>query len=242
MTGAVSILIQQFADNKEYNENNMNKTSTYLATLVGAVCVWFLIHLLFFPQPRIVRNDVIQGVLIGFGLAFVTAQIYARIKATKVNGWITMYGLGEPGNGMLLRAAHAQLFPGPVNVPAEAMYWWTNTDGAGHALSGAHNYVMHFPAGGLPPNHAFWSITMGDAKNHFVANPIHRYNVSDRTGLAQNPDGSVDVYLQNTAPAGHESNWLPAPADNFILWLRVYIPGEAILEGKYRVPPVLEVK
>src|SRR5512136_3329632 len=128
----------------------MNKTSTYLTTLVGAVCVYFLVRLIAFPQPRIVRNDVIQGILIGAGLAFVTAQIYARVKAKKVNGWITMYGLGEPGNGMLLRAAHAQLFPGPVNVPQEAMYWWANADGTGHALSGVNDYVMHFPAGGLP--------------------------------------------------------------------------------------------
>lgn len=112
----------------------MNRKSAYLAALVGAVCVWFLVHLFFFPRPRTVRNDIIQGFLIGFGLAFVSAQIYARIKAKKVNGWITMLGLGEPGNGMLLRAAHAQLFPGPVNVPQEAMYWWTNSDGAGHAL------------------------------------------------------------------------------------------------------------
>ena len=220
----------------------MSRISTYLATLVGAICVWFLVHLFFFPQPRIVRNDVIQGFLIGFGLAFVTAQIYARIKATKVNGWITMFGLGEPVNGMLLRAAHAQLFPGPVNVAQEAMYWWTNTDGAGHALSGVHNYVMHFPPGGLPPNNAFWSLTMGDARNHFVANPNNRYSVSDRTGLAPNADGSVDICLQTTAPAGHESNWLPAPASNFILWLRVYMPGQAILDGKYKVPPVVEVK
>jgi hypothetical protein len=195
-----------------------------------------------------VRNDVIQGFLIGFGLAFVSAQIYARIKATKVNGWITMFGLGEPGNGMLLRAAHAQLFPGPVNVPQEAMYWWTNTDGAGHALSGAHDYVMHFPPGGLPPNDAFWSITMGDAGNHFVANPLNRYSVGGitdnagyRSGLVQSPDGSVDIYIQNAAPAGRESNWLPAPAGNFILWLRVYIPGAAILDGQYQVPPVARV-
>jgi hypothetical protein len=220
----------------------MSRTYTYLATLIGTICVWFLIHLFFFPQPRIVRNDVIQGVLIGFGLSFITAQVYARIKAKKVNGWITMYGLGEPGNGMVLRAAHAQLFPGPVNVPKEAMYWWTNTDGAGHTLSGAQKYVMHFPAGGLPPNKAFWSITMGDAKNHFVANPINRYSVSDRSGLVPNPDGSVDIFIQNAAPVGHETNWLPAPAGNFILWLRVYIPGEAILDGKYTVPPVAEVR
>ena len=220
----------------------MSKIYTYWATIVGAICVFFLIRLIFFTQTRIVRNDVIQGFLIGWGLAFITAQIYARIKAKKVNGWITMYGLGEPSNGMFLRAAHAQLFPGPVNTSEEAMYWWTNTDGSRHALSGVHNYVMHFPAGGLPPNEAFWSITMGDAKNHFVANPINRYNVSDRTGLAQNPDGSVDIYIQNDVPAEHETNWLPAPTGNFILWLRVYIPGKAILDGKYTVPPVVEVK
>ena len=220
----------------------MSRISTYLATLVGAVFIYFLIRLFFFTQTRIVRNDVVQGFLIGWGLAFVSAQIYANLKAVKVNGWITMFGLGEPSNGMFLRAAHAQLFPGPVNTPQEAMYWWTNTDGSRHALSGVHDYVMHFPAGQLPPNHAFWSITMGDARNHFVANPLNRYSVSDRSGLAQNPDGSVDIYIQNTAPTGHESNWLPAPSGNFILWLRVYIPGEAILQGRYTVPPVVERK
>ena len=219
----------------------MNRITTYLAILIGAVCVFFFANAIFFPRPRIVRNDVIQGVLIGWGLAFVTAQIYARIKARKINGWITMFGMGKPSNGMLLRAAHAQLFLGPVNTQEEAMYWWTNTDGARHALSGVHNYIMHFSAGGLPPNHAFWSITMGDAQNRYVANPLNRYSVSDRTGLVQNPDGSVDIYIQNAAPAGHESNWLPAPSGKFILWLRVYIPGEAILRGEYTVPPVAEV-
>jgi hypothetical protein len=224
----------------------MSRTYTYLAVLIGVVCGYFIVSSFvlgnFFSRARTVPSDVVQGILIGFGLAFVTAQIYARIKATKINGWITMFGLGEPGNGMLLRAAHAQLFPGPVNVPQEAMYLWTNVDGAGHTLSGERNYIMHFPPGGLPPNNAFWSLTMGTTKNHFVPNPINRYSVSDRSGLEQNPDGSVDIYIRNTAPAGRESNWLPAPADKFILWLRAYMPGEAILRGEYIVPPVVEVK
>jgi hypothetical protein len=220
----------------------MSKTYTYLVILIGAVCTYFIVRVIFFPQPRTLSSDLIQGALIGFGLAFVSALAYGRIKAKKVNGWITMFGLGEPRNGMFLRAAHAQLFLGPVNLPQEAMYWWTNSDGAGHALSGARDYVMHFPAGGLPPNHAFWSITMGDAENHFVANPLNRYSVSDRTGLVQNPDGSLDIFIRSVAPAGHESNWLPAPSGNFILWLRVYIPGQAILDGKYQVPPVVEGK
>jgi hypothetical protein len=83
---------------------------------------------------------------------------------------------------------------------------------------------------------------MGDAKNRFVANPINRYSVSDRSGLVPKADGSVDIYIQNAAPAGHESNWLPAPSGKFILWLRVYQPGETILNGTYQVPPVKEVK
>jgi len=154
----------------------MSRTYRYFIAIIGVVCVVFIIRLLFFTDlsTRTVRSDVIQGVLIGFGLSLATVQAYGRIKGTKVNGWITMYGCGRPGNGMFLRAAHAWTFPGPINVPEEAMYWRTNSDGAGRALDGRHDYVMHFPAGQLPPNDAFWSLTMGDAKNHFVANPLNR--------------------------------------------------------------------
>ena len=95
----------------------MSRTLSYFAAFIGALCVYFIVHLFFSTRVRTVRGDVIQGFLIGFGLAFALAQAYARIKAVQVNGWITMFGLGKPGNGMFLRAAHAQLFPGPVNVP-----------------------------------------------------------------------------------------------------------------------------
>ena len=189
-----------------------------------------------------VRNDLVQGFFVGFGLAIVAIEIFARIKVTKTNGWITMFGCGLPGNGVLMRAACARIFPGPVNAPQEAMYWKTNVDSVGHTLSGEHDYNMHFPPGGLPPNDAFWSLTMADEKERFVSNPINRYRVGDRSGLAPNADGSVDIYIQNAAPAGRESNWLPAPAGKFRLWLRVYMPGTAILDGEYEVPPVEEVK
>jgi hypothetical protein len=185
---------------------------------------------------------VIQGILVGVGLAFITLLIIGNAYVTKVNGWTTMFGCGEPGNGILRRAACSVVFLGPINVPQEAMYWTTSKDGAGHTLNGRHDYILHFPVEQLPPNHAFWSLTMGDAKNHFVANPINRYSVSDRSGLVPNADGSVDIYIQNAAPAGHEANWLPAPSGNFILWLRAYLPGQTILDGKYNVPPVVEMK
>jgi hypothetical protein len=69
----------------------MSRTYTfYLAMLDGAICVFFIIHGFFlghfFVHSRTVRLDVMQGFLIGVGLAFVTAQAYARTKGTKING------------------------------------------------------------------------------------------------------------------------------------------------------------
>ncbi|MGW5237617.1 DUF1214 domain-containing protein [Monashia sp. NPDC004114] len=213
------------------------RTSALLATVVGAVCVYAIVRIVL-ASERLVRNDIMQGALVGIGLAVVTLEVLSRIKATKVNGWTTILGCGVPGNGPLMRATCTWLFPGPVNVPEEATYWITQIDGAGRSLSGQHSYVMRFPAGGLPPNDAFWSLTMGDTRNRFVPNPIGRYSVSDRSGLAPNADGSVDIYIQNSAPPGRETNWLPAPEGKFTLWLRVYLPGQVILDGAYAVPPV----
>lgn len=195
-----------------------------------------------FVIKRNIVSDVVQGIIVGGLLAFVTFQMIAHAYVTKGNGWTTMFGCGEPGNGTLLRGACSYEFPGPINVPQEAMYWMTNKDGADQPLSGARKYMLHFSPGSLPPNKAFWSLTLGDVSNHFVSNPINRYSISDRSGLVPNADGSVDVYIQNAAPAGHESNWLPAPEGKFLLWLRVYLPDETILDGEYKVPPVVETQ
>ena len=205
--------------------------------LFGALRIFFHI-----THTRSVTTDVVQGILVGAALAFITVLlILPNLYVTRVNGWTTMFGCGEPGSSVLLRAACNVTFMGPINVPQEAMYWTTSKDGAGHALSGAHDYMLRFAAGQLPPNNAFWSLTMGDAGNRVVPNPINRYSVSDRSGLVPNADGSVDIYIQNTAPTAHESNWLPAPTGNFILWLRVYLPDHTVLSGEYKMPPVVQV-
>lgn len=193
-----------------------------------------------FFGPRNLFTDIVQGILVGATLAIVTFCVIAHAYVTRVNGWTTMVACGEPGNSILRRGACSAIFRGPVNIPQEAMYWTTRTDGAGRRLSGRHDYVLHFPPGGLPPNRAFWSLTMADTRNRFVPNSISRYSVSDRSGLTPNPDGSVDIYIQHDAPAAHSSNWLPAPPGEFLLWLRVYLPGPAILNGEYKAPPVVE--
>ncbi len=201
----------------------------------------------------------ILGIIIGGVLAVITTFVLIGVEAnaihTNVNGWNTTLKCNIPGNGILLRAACASILP-MANVPEEAAYWTTTKDTTGQKLNGHHDYVLHFPPGGTPPNDAFWSLTMTNLQSHMVDNPINRYSVGgmkgvaggktsiagNKSGLVPNADGSIDIYIQSTAPAGHESNWLPAPAGNFKLWLCAYLPGSAILDGKYTVPPVVEVK
>jgi len=190
-------------------------------------------------------SHVPQAIIVGAVLAFLTAQIsmnvVLRAMTTTVNGWSTTMKAGQPGNGLLLRAAFARTLPA-VNVVQEAAYWTTTRDGAGQRLNGQREYVLHFPTGQLPPNDAFWSLTMTDVVGFMVSNPIDRYSVGSRTSLAPNADGSIDIYIQRTAPTGHESNWLPTPAGNFKLMLRAYLPGRAVLDGEYHVPPVKRVR
>jgi hypothetical protein len=188
---------------------------------------------------------VVQAIIIGGVLAFLTAHLIMNIvlkqNTTTVNGWKITMACGKPGNGILLRAACAKSLPA-VNVVEEAAYWTTTSDNTGKTLNGRFAYTLHFPAGQLPPNNAFWSLTITDVAGFMVSNPIDRYSLGDRFGLTVNADGSIDIHIQNTAPAGHEPNWLPAPTGSFKLMLRVYLPGSAILNGEYHLPPVCKVQ
>jgi hypothetical protein len=190
-------------------------------------------------------SHVVQAIIVGAVPAFLTAQVImnavVQAMTTTVNGWSTTMKAGQPGNGLLLRAAFARTLPA-INVVQEAAYWTTTKDSAGQTLRGQHEYVLQFPSGQPPPNDAFWSLTMTDVVGYKVSSPIDRSSVGNRSGLVPNADGSIDIYLQRAAPAGHESNWLPAPAGNFKLMLRAYLPGRAVLDGEYHVPPVKRVR
>ncbi len=190
-------------------------------------------------------SHTVQGIIIGCVLAFLTANIMMNVvmKAvtTTVNGWSITAKCGQPGNGLILRAACARTLPA-INSVEEAAYWTTTNDSSGQALNGQRDYVLHFPVGQLPPNDAFWSLAMNDVAGFMVRNAIDRNSVGSRSGLVPNADGSIDIYMQRTAPAGHESNWLPTPAGHFKLMLRAYLPGRAILDGEYHVPPVRRVQ
>ena len=188
-------------------------------------------------------THVVQGIIVGAVLAFLTANLLMnavfRAMTTTVNGWSITFKAGQTDNDILQRATFARTLPA-VNLAQEAAYWTTTKDSTGRKLNGRHEYVLHFLAGKLPPNDAFWSLTMTDVAGYMVSNPIDRYSVGSRAGLTPNADGSIDIYIQRTPPAGREPNWLPTPAGNFKLMLRAYLPGQAILNGKYHLPPVVQ--
>ena len=86
---------------------------------------------------------------------------------------------------------------------------------------------MLFDKGQMPPAKGFWSLTMNDVDYFFVANPLNRYTLSARDKLKTNADGSVDLLIGHESPEkSEESNWLPAPAERFVLMLRLYWPRE----------------
>ena len=192
----------------------------------------------------VASSGVVQGVIIGVTLAFLTTILVlgsvARTETTIVNGWSSIRRAGQPGNGLLVRAALQKALP-VVNVFEEAAYWTTSVDSAGRKLSGEHAYRLGFPPGHLPPNDAFWSLTATDTVGYIVRSPSGRSSVDDHSSLVTNPDGSVDVLLQPQGPSGPAHNWLPTPTGRFKLTLRAYLPGAAILDGSYRVPPVVRV-
>jgi hypothetical protein len=166
---------------------------------------------------------------------------YFKEAGKPINGWMYFTKTGIYGTDYLDRALITAFGLG-ANRPQDAIYPTSETDADGKPYDGANKYVLHFDKGQMPPVDGFWSLTMYDANYFFVANPLNRYTVSSRTKFKENPDGSIDVYIQheNTGP-DKESNWLPAPAGKFVLMLRLYWPKEmdpSILDGSWVIPPV----
>jgi len=136
---------------------------------------------------------------------------------------------GDYGVDYLDRAAGALegLF---VHDRQEAVYFSTYEDGDATLLDGENRYLLHFDKHEIPQTlkNGFWSITMYGSDFQLVKNAIDRFSIGDRTkGLVHNKDGSLDIYVQNKAPDGLESNWLPSPPSGlFRLNYRIYLPVE----------------
>nr|WP_314445693.1 DUF1214 domain-containing protein [uncultured Sphingomonas sp.] len=159
-----------------------------------------------------------------------------------VNGWSINNNGSNFGGDDLLRAAVAmdQIYVLPAE---EALYPNARLDSEGRVLDGRHRYELRFTRAQLPPVRFFWSATMYHAQGLMVENAIGRYAIGDRTpGLIREPDGGIRILLQNDAPTGPMvANWLPAPAGEFMLMLRLYGPLPEARTGAWTPPAIVRI-
>ena len=159
-----------------------------------------------------------------------------------VNGWSVNLDIGTYGDDLPTRAVVARVGWG-ANVAEEAVYPIARVDADGAPLdgSGGGTYRITFPAGEVPPVDAFWSLSVYGEDMFFAEHPSGRYAIGDRTpDLAYGDDGSLDIVLAHDEPVvgDRPANWLPVPDGPFVLMLRLYLPGQTILDGDYEYPPV----
>lgn len=155
--------------------------------------------------------------------------------------WSTQRNGAAFGGDYLSRTAmgKANIF---VNTPAETAYFYQDLDRDGEPLTGEHGYTLTFPADALPPVKGFWSVTLYNEHHFFHPNPLNRYSLGTKNkDLRLADDGSLTLYACTRPPADHDhrSNWLPAPAGRFALYLRAYWPDPAALDGTWRPPAVV---
>jgi hypothetical protein len=120
-------------------------------------------------------------------------------------------------------------------VGVGSQYAMASQDADKNYLDGGKTYKLH-----LPPNvpvKTFWSIVLYDPQTRSELQTDQQFPSvgSQSAGIAQNSDGSYDVYFSPTAPAGKEKNWIQTvPSKGFFLILRLYGPLESWFDKTWR--------
>jgi len=130
-----------------------------------------------------------------------------------------------------------------ANTPDEVVYFTTNRDAEGERLDGGETYLIDFPPDRLPDKvvDGYWSMVLVDDINYrVVKNPLNRFNLSNRSPLKKNTDGSLTIALGPKQVAGvPETNWLPSPPGKpYSLTFRTYVPKAPVKHGQWAPPGV----
>jgi hypothetical protein len=164
------------------------------------------------------------------------------------NFGFTYYGEGKldydrRGGSFALWATWAPKRMGDPNKLPASYYLKNFRDGSGETFRGENLYRLRVPAD--TPAHDFWSIIAYEiGTNAFIHNPENRVGVSsyDKTKMAVNEDGSVDVYIGPTSPEGLKNNWIPTSGKDFWLVARFYGPQKALFDKTWVMPDVEKVR
>ena len=123
---------------------------------------------------------------------------------------------------------------GPIGLPMEEAMYPNVTSETGESLNALNDYVVKMTKEQLPPDQAFWSITLYDKANgFFIPNDRKKYSVGENGGYKINEDGGIEIYIAAEKPSGvPEENWLPIirKDEEIDLILRVYVPDLVKME------------
>jgi hypothetical protein len=155
------------------------------------------------------------------------------------SGWHSPVNNGAFGADYAIRTAIAKsnMYENRFN---ETKYIFTDLDSDGKQLNGSATYSVTFPAGQLPPVDGFWSLTLYNEHHFFNPNPLKRFSLGTKNkDLQKNPDGSLTLYAGAKSPGkDKETNWLPAPARPFSLYIRCYWPRQEVISASWAPPAV----
>ena len=123
-----------------------------------------------------------------------------------------------------------------------AKYMIAFVDGSGANLSGGSSYRLPMPRDIPAAN--FWSVTLYEAENGSgLANGQPFPSLGSRDMPVQNADGSTDLHLGPTAPAGKERNWLATvPGRGYFVVLRLYGPTAAAIDKSWKPGDIEKVQ
>ncbi|MBA4011092.1 MAG: hypothetical protein C0481_04425 [Phenylobacterium sp.] len=174
---------------------------------------------------------------------------YHQVGVGAGGGWQRQENGGAWGTDWFGRAQAAVIYI-YVNDFHEAIYFVRGTDAKGALLEGRYAYTLTFPKDGLPPvdrtRGGFWSLSMYDEDYYMLADsPNGRTNLGtvnlDANELVFAGDGSLTLTMSHREPADPtaKANWLPAPAGQFALLVRTYVPTQGLLDGTQQLPEVV---
>ena len=146
------------------------------------------------------------------------------------NGYL-VGGFGQYGTDYMKRAVISQIGLGAF-TSEQAIFGISYADHEKNPLNGSTNYVLHLES--APPVNEGWTLTAYDLEGRLIPNSINRYEISDKSELTQNADGSMDIYLQSEQPSDPNlvNNWLPtASGQGFEIIWRLMAPESDTITG-----------
>ena len=127
-------------------------------------------------------------------------------------------------------------------VGSGSQYLCGHQDAEGRPLDGGKTYRLRVPAN--VPAKNFWSVVAYDAASRsMVVNDQPFPSISSYTNPVANEDGSVDLWLAPTCPAGKEKNWIQTvPGKGVTVIFRLYGPLKPFFDKSWKLNDVELVK